>query len=196
MQVGVAVSGSVIQCFLLEPTVSALESLRRYALREAPCPLPHGYHDATVVLGTQPFARTDCGGTGADDVDHDDPRWPSHCACGYAFRWDDQWQHNLNLLYSGAPDGELVTLEGAPVGAMWFAPWYEDHHKGPDGRCLMVKTPGGDWSPDFKASNSGTPWERSGTPPNVTATPSIGQMNPDGSFRYHGWLRDGQLVPA
>jgi hypothetical protein len=187
------VSGSVIQCFLLEPAELAREDLRRYVSSETPCPLPHGYHSTTVVLGDVSFTRTDCNGTGKDDVDHNDPRWPSHCACGYAYRWDDQWQHNLERLYSGALDGKLYTLRDAPVGAMWFAPWYSDNFKGDDGRCLVVKTPGGDWIVDSVASGGGR-WTRTGEPPHVTASPSILIHGHGTQAGYHGWLRDGQLI--
>ncbi len=90
--------------------------------------------------------------------------------------------------------GELLPLRGAPAGAMWLAPWYSEwgsqfwKERG-GGPHLIVKTPGGEWDVDSEASN-GPGWQRSGEPPNVTATPSI-LCN-----QYHGWLREGKLVDA
>jgi hypothetical protein len=77
---------------------------------------------------------------------------------------------------------------------MWDAWWYSDKHKGPDGKCLVVRTPGGDWIVDAKAID-GNGWTRTGTPPKVTANPSIGIGHEEGKpWTYHGWLRDGHLV--
>jgi len=105
-------------------------------------------------------------------------------------------------------DGKQVRLEDLPPGAMWYADWY--WRKGPDGHRLFVKTPGGTWSPDGRASNCTRPddtehfcWVRHGTPPNITVDKdgntcgcgcSIGQG--EGYRDYHGFLRNGQLVPA
>lgn len=61
--------------------------------------------------------------------------------------------------------------------------------KHPDGRVIMVKTPGGDWILD-QISSQGNFWTRTGEPPNITAHPSIIAGD------YHGWLRNGVLVPA
>ena len=96
------------------------------------------------------------------------------------------------------PSGEVV--EPAPVGAMWDADWFrgEKHQSGlaydrnPDGVVLCVRTPGGDWvidGPSFTNRVETGSWSRTGTIPNVTATPSIHIPG-----KYHGWLRDGYLV--
>jgi hypothetical protein len=61
--------------------------------------------------------------------------------------------------------------------------------KHPDGRVIMVKTPGGDWILD-QISLQGNFWTRTGEPPNITANPSIITGN------YHGWLKNGVLSPA
>lgn len=196
-------SDRVIQCFLLEPTDRARESLRRYRSsgKGDPCPLPHGYHDASVAIGEIGLLIVEgargYNGYGDDKHHHSDPQWPTACACGYVFGDGDEWQHNVDRLFRGSPGGQLVTLDEAAPGAMWYAPWYENVYKGPDGRCLVVKTPGGDWIVDSKASN-GTPdnpgWTRTGEPPRVTARPSIGiGHGPNGGFRYHGFLTDGRL---
>jgi hypothetical protein len=93
-----------------------------------------------------------------------------------------------------------VEIKAAPVGAMWDADWYEGsklkdgrlYNRNPDGVTLVVRTPGGDWivdGPSFANREEVGSWSRFGTLPNVTATPSI--LIPG---KYHGWLRDGQLV--
>jgi hypothetical protein len=183
---------NTIQCFLLVPSDLAREYLRRFAAAE--CPGKHGYHDMSVEIAQVPYVA---GTVDGDNFDHSDPRWPQRCECGYVPSDDDSWRHGFDQIYSRQDTGELFVLAEAPVGAMWYADWYLPHMQGPDGRCLVVKTPGGEWSPDSKSANSGTPWVRTGTPPRVTATPSIGQgpgRGPGGGYVYHGWLRDGQLV--
>jgi hypothetical protein len=95
-----------------------------------------------------------------------------------------------------APGADVNT---APVGAMWNCDWYRgEHHENgtaydrhPDGLVLCVNTPGGHWlidGPSFSNGREVGKWERTGVAPNITVTPSILQP------RYHGWLRDGQLV--
>lgn len=180
-----------VECFLLERVDLARSSLRRYVdSATAKCPLPHGYHDAKVVIAdVEPFVSR-FEGSGYDDVPHDDPRWPVACACGQAFAPGDHWQHNLDRLYRDPRDGKLYTTREAPAGAMWFCDWYakEQGYKGPDGRALVVKLPDGtEWLVDGPATNSKTPWSRTGEPPMVTARPSIL------THGYHGFLTNGRL---
>jgi hypothetical protein len=111
---------------------------------------------------------------------------------------------NSFALWKRADTGGLWPLHSAPAGAIWFAPWMEDHCKGFDGKCLVVRTPGGDWMIDSRASNCGLPndtehrcWIRHGEAPNITVdkqgkTCSAGA----GSIvcgKYHGFLRNGFL---
>jgi len=183
---------SNIQCFMLDPTEEAQEELRRYVCDvNSSCPLPHGYHDTSVEIGTCILSDSDINGRGSDDFDHSDSRWPITCACGYLFQPGDLWQHNTYRLYRRSDNGELTTLKDAPVGAMWFAPWYLPVYKGPDGNCLVVKTPGGDWLLDGPTDKQR--WTRTGVPPLVTASPSILFYNKDHKPAYHGWLRNGRL---
>ena len=195
---------SRIQCFLLVPTPLVLISLRRYAYRDKERLCVDGrIHDAAVIIGQEESSesRGDRGGT---RFPKDDPRWPKVCACcAYEFQDADEWQ-NFDRLYSGAPDGNLYTLHhdpaqgGAPPGAMWFTPWMDFpgsiyHQQRGGGPHLCCRTPGGDWDIDSKSSN-GEGWTREGEPPNVTANPSIGAgRNPDGNYKYHGWLKNGWL---
>jgi len=175
-----------VTCFWCEPADVAEDRLRRYALRSAPCPLPHGYHDAMVVLGEVPWTGGYLYGTDADGVPRDDPRWPQACACGYVFEPADEWQHHIERKWRRTDTGALFVLRDAEPGAMWNAAWWPD--KGPDGRCIAVRLPDGmDWLVDGPASSGGR-WTRAGTVPRLTVRPSI--LTPG----YHGFLTDGVLV--
>lgn len=97
-----------------------------------------------------------------------------------------------------------------PPGAMWYVDYLAPHSKGPDGRSLMVMTPGGAWCVDAQASNCTMKhdigpygsahrcWIRHGPPPDVTVdkkghTCKAGK----GSIKmtgYHGYLRNGYLT--
>lgn len=71
--------------------------------------------------------------------------------------------------------------------AVWWIP-KGDSWTGPDGLCLSVCLPDGThWMIDGPSSSDGPGWERSGTPPLITARPSILTR------QYHGWLTDGVL---
>lgn len=185
--------GSRIECFWTEPTDMVRRSLRRYN-GDRKCPGGFGYCNASVDIGVEQEPPDPRGllGRGADDLPHDDPRWPKHCtACGTAFEDGDHWQHNVNRLFKGAPDGKLYPAAELPAGAMYDATWWR--HPGPDGVSLtvMLPNPGGRhadvWHPDTP-SKDGRPWARTGTIPRVTCTPSI--LTPS----YHGFLTDGWLV--
>lgn len=74
-------------------------------------------------------------------------------------------------------------------GDMWRWP---DQDR--DGReCWVVMLPERHcWYSTMQATGGGG-WEVTGTPPNITVTPSIWCNPPEG---WHGWIRDGELVPA
>lgn len=184
---------TAIPCIFLEPTEFAQENLRRFCT-DSTCTGAHGYHNASVVIGTCTYPMSDYDGEGTPNYDRSDPRWPTQCGCGYTFTEGDHWQYNKLRLYSRDDHVALMTtLSDAPVGSMWFADWYP--WAGPDGHCLVVKTPAGDWivdAPSYAGEEvRGNPWSRTGTPPKVTASPSIHFPG-----RYHGWLQNGFLVPC
>lgn len=202
-----------ITCFFLTPTDRYRVSLRRFVFSTAPhgaCSASgHGYHDASVVVGEETHAqapacpsRCHCDDPACEGkrmpVALEDPRWPTHCACGYAFAAADEWQVNYDCVHTRSDGCPACTLRDAPAGAMWDAFWMPAPRRGPDGLSLVVRTPGGDWmvdGPSHHADGSvqASPgWTRTGTVPHVTASPSI-LMHRDG---YHGWLRDGRLVPC
>lgn len=189
--------GSRIRCFWLEDTGRVKIYLRRYRLSEEKCPGAFGYHNASAFIDERPAV---CDSRGYNEViahPRDDPSWPAACRCGYAFAPADPWQVNQISIYRRVDTGELMTLEEAPAGAMWNAWWMSESRtrRGPgtwvreDGISLHVKTPAGEWCVDAPPSSGNGGWSRSGTPPDVTASPSI----VIGANAYHGFLRNGWL---
>lgn len=208
---------SAIKCFMLEPTdrgrIQLIRSNHAWGedgkvVPEKSCPLSGYSHLARTWIGETAVIRRDNGiydpsDPGAMDVPHDDPRWPGACECGYRFAKEDNYSTGCRVIYRSAETGEECLLQEAPVGAMWYADWlkiseeqvYEQpgHFIGPDGHCLVVQLPGEwEWCVDGPASGGGG-WTRTGTPPEVTASPSVWANAPHG---WHGWLRDGYLVEA
>lgn len=177
-------------CILLTETDQASMVLRRWS-SEACTAKPHGMdiHDARTYIGTAPVRVSD---RETWDVDmhqppQSDPRWPTHCVCGYVFQETDPWQLSKDRIYTRTDTGERLTLRETEPGMMWDAPWFADEWHGPDGRCLMMTLPGRDeWVIDGPATN-GPGWKRNGEPPKITTRPSIA------SKHYHGWLTDGVL---
>lgn len=184
-----------VRCFFLAETDQIEMRLRRFVFSsKAKCPGRYGYHNADVSIGRD--LKTNSTELHGDSWPHADPRWPKKCEfCDFVFRADDQWQFNPDALYRRSDDGDLVTLNAAPVGAMWNAYWLRDaygYRVGADGIILAVRTPAGDWVIDGPAYGEGkaTPnaWTRNGTIPDVTANPSIHFPG-----QYHGFLRAGYL---
>jgi len=194
---------SRIECFWMVPTTSVQRSLRRYVFNKAEnglekCSSRYEYHNASNLLDVMevPLDQLLICGDGTPNetspwVAHDHLSWPIHCECGYEFKASDEWQVNLDRLYEGTKG--RFTIDGMPPGAMYDAEWYKieaGYGVGSDGVALCVKLPPGRewdvWHVDGigKASSR---WDRVGTIPKITATPSI--LTPD----YHGFLRDGWL---
>ena len=110
-------------------------------------------------------------------------------------------------IYKRTDTGEEMTWRDAPIGAMMYADWMDDcpEYLGPDGKCLIVKTPGGEWYVDSRASNCTRKddkihrcWVRHGTPPNITVDKNGNTCAAGaGSImmgKYHGFLRNGELT--
>ncbi len=175
--------------FIATETDFACQGLRRYSSNEC-AGGEMSYHNAEVVInpklsvvGTDLVTKTDL-----EDEFQGDPRWPSHCGCGYKFHPEDHWQVNVNRLYDG--DGrEPFTLREAPIGATWYAKWL-DHpmYVGPDGKAWCVMLPGGSEWVVYGPSGDGKPWNVKGMPPLITVSPSIviGKL-------YHGYIRNGEI---
>lgn len=179
---------STHRCFLIEPTGREARFLRRYA-SGSQCSQGHRYHNATVRIDDGRVEEN------PEQPPHEDPRWPTHCPCGYQFGVGDVWQLFQLSLYRG-PDGTDYTIHDsppdgvlpAPPGAMWLMDWCPGPKKHP-GPFLWCMTPDGSWCIDGdSASHDGKGWARTGTPPVISVTPSIL------TNRYHGMLTDGVLT--
>lgn len=200
----------MIRVFYLYETNLKRLFLRRYA--DGPCALnqgQHSYHNAMHHIGDADTKERSTN----QPPEHDDPRWPTQCGCGYTFKNTDTWQLFTRSLYHYDDSRHLTTLEDAPVGACWDSPWLKRDgisslwKIGSDGLILTVKTPGGDWCIDSKANNCTDPeenthccWVRHGSPKDGTLhvdknghTCSAGA----GSISlptYHGFLHNGHLI--
>jgi hypothetical protein len=195
---------SEIACFYVVESGRTTQELRRYHDRSGDqCSVSgHGYHNISVRIEDAP-ERKSADGRSRISPSHSeflgDPRWPSRCACGYEFLETDHWQVFTDSIMRDQASGREWPMRELPPGAMYDAWWYRDEDGkgragegvGADGLCLCVCLPPGGgldyWHVDGPAKGGGN-WTRTGTVPNITATPSI--LTP----RYHGWLRNGALV--
>jgi len=162
--------------------------LRRYA--EGPCKLGFGIHDRSVIIDPELIGLEE--GALLQGDFSGDLRLPVQCLCGRPFTEADHWQVRVDRLYSGSPDGKLYALndKDLPPGAMWDAPWFgASGWVASDGKSLVVQLPSGTAFPIDAPSHDGERWTRTGTPPNVSVTPSINEVG-----RYHGNLTDGVLT--
>lgn len=191
-------------CFMIRQTGRALHLIAH--TRAAWCPAaPEGHCIAFALIGEADLVLSERQSIPELPIARDDGRIPARCAtCGERLGPDARATIRQEPIYV-ADDGRRFSvrpswarygvaaadagLPPAPAGAMWVADWVEpgDGWTGPDGLCLMLRLPDGhDWMIDGPA-RSGGGWTRTGTPPQITARPSIA------SPRYHGWLTDGVL---
>lgn len=188
---------SDVTCYWLEPTDKIRRDLRRYRNDLVSCPSPRPDRtaacDCSAYLDTIPYPPKET--IESYTWPRTDERWPKKCdRCGYVFQEHDAWQVFVDRIYKRSDTGAEIVLREAGPGAMWDAFWMPDQWKGPDGMCVAVKLPGGHvWMIDGPSQQNKNPgaWTRSGTVPKLTASPSI--LVPD---LYHGWLKEGVLVPC
>lgn len=200
-----------VRCFLITPTNSYWRYLRRYRSKsdDAPCPTAKGYHDSFALIER------------VEDVIQErewpwnDPRWPTHCSCGYKFMESDEHQVFHDRIWKRTDNGADVSLRDNSPGSMWFAPWLNSQTRYanlPDGPLCVICPDGHCWEIDGRASNCTLPhdnlhrcWIRSGTPPAITVSKeggptcgcgcSIGTPGKvPGTYNWHGFLRDGVFV--
>jgi hypothetical protein len=197
---------SDIQCFMIRKVNRCRQSLRRFVF-DSQCPATELHiHDASTPIEDGEIEDSDRGYRSKTvEPPHDDPRWPTHCACGYEFQPNDEWQLFHDRIYEREDTSEECTLRNPPVGAMWDCDWLAESWHGDDGRCIAVMTPGGQWIIDSKASNCTRPddyehkcWVRHGVPPNLhvdksgnTCAAGAGSILCNG---YHAFLHNGHLV--
>lgn len=159
--------------------------LRRYA-GDSNCAGPLSYHNASVPLDETEHSREE------GSWPRDDPRWPTHCLCGYAFQPADEWQLFQESLFRREDTGELMTLREAPPGAIWDAVWWPEKHR-VDGQYLVCKLPGGhDWMIDGRANNCDSPCLNCNQPyhAHYGLASSACQHYVD-SRPHHCWVRHG-----
>lgn len=185
-----------IPCFLLEETNYVQVRLRRYATG---CKQHHGLHDASFVVGREKFAsHMTLYPTTNGPISLTDHRWPSKCEhCDYVFKDTDVRQYITDHLYRRAGTDELMRLRDAPAGAMWYAEAFNDwyaNQKGPDGRTLIVKTPGGDWCIDSRALNCDSPCKNCGVPYKGHQAQGCNSYD-DAKPEHKCWVRHGE-APA
>lgn len=160
---------------------------------------PYGYHHARAWIEDGPYTS----GGPADvpgrhwhaEPDPGDyrshPAWPTRCdGCQYPFTTTASRRVWTDPLFRTA-DGKLWAQGRLPIGAIIRAWWQEAPPRwvGPDGQSLQVKLPPGGphdwWAIDGPAGNAPAGehgWQRTGTPPDLSVTPSI--RSPE----YHGFL--------
>lgn len=204
-----------IPVFFIEPADRVQRSLRRYrSSSNGKCDASGcGYCNAHTPLPDGPFGpAVRSFGDWQAALSAFPSGWPTHCACGYEFSAYDEWQEFCRRIYRRVDTGEEMTLAAAPVGAVWNADWFiekrsEGFYVGPDGRCLVVKTPGGEWMIDSRANNCTMPdddthkcWVRHGRPEDGTLhVDKNGHTCAAGAGSilcgsYHGFLHHGRLT--
>ena len=135
---------------------------------------------------------------------------PEKCErCGFVFSEMDRSGCSIGATYVRDDTGEeFGHLSKAPIGACWDATWYSDgRRRGPDGRYLIVATPGGHWAIDSRASNCTMKdddvhycWVRHGCPEDGTLhVDKNGNTCQAGAGSimcgsYHGFLHNGYLT--
>lgn len=151
------------KCVLVHRTKKAGIRLRRFVIGRYDCPLSpgrYGYHNRIVDIEDEcDWPSTDFDGVG-EERNKDDPRWPTHCYCGYEFSPDDCWQYNKVVIYATIDDSIREIINDLPPGAMWF----ENSHSI---KTLNVMTMAGKWSID-NYLNTPNGWKWTGNPPEIT----------------------------
>lgn len=191
-----------VKCFWLEPTGQFTIELRSYAVGEIKCPTSgYGYHNASVPIAER--GNVDKEGyvslTNLETAllkEKYASVWPKQCSCGYIFTDTDHQQLFTERLYKKSDTGELISLADAPPGAMWDAYWYSEdsEFRGPDGRCLVVKTPSGhEWIIDSRANNCDMPCLHCGVPYHRHKHYEPGDNHHYEDLRKHKcWIRHGE----
>lgn len=210
-----------VETFWLELTDRERRWLRRHG--DGPCPAMgegFSYHNARVAIEDGPFALAQRDGDERPYHYSPDPReepyvsdqrWLqiAHCACGYEFTREDDFQVFTEALYRRIDTGEEMTVLDAPPGALWDAWWMGEYARGEDGLCIICKLPAGhQWTIDGQASNCTRPgephhcWVRHGTfgdrltvdKNGNTCAAGGGSIWEDMPNGWHGFLREGRLV--
>lgn len=190
---------NAVPLWIAAPTGTCRLSLRRF--RHGTDDAGH-YHNASAVISEDAPCTPEDAVTGRpasqERVSRDDPRWPAACPCGEPFRDDDERQVNELDWHEGA-GGRFTwgtgSWEGIP-GAMIRSPWRDRPGRPPSWTVFLPN--GSYWNTNDPSSGDGGKfgpcWEVTGEAPLITVTPSIDDRDP--ARPWHGWIRNGELVPA
>lgn len=213
-----------VKTFMLEQTDRVFVYLRRYHFNingESCQGGLHSYHNAQALVGQEKAAyetrefnnyshiiRVDDAYKNIYELKypHSHSLWPTKCdACDYEFKDSDEWQIFTQLMYA-MPNGELISIQNPPEGAMYFAWWQKNNPRYAPTGPLYATCPGGfPWNIDGRASNCTMPnddehrcWIRHGDPPNITVDKNGNTCSAGGGSieagSYHGFLRNGEFT--
>lgn len=201
-----------IRCFLVAPIGEGYESV--IVTEKGNCVGGFDYHRSERVVRRFPLEANAAYPKG---FRHGEPlRYCSHCG-NYEFSQDAlaRPSGSMGRVWERSDTGERADhLNAFGPGAMWFVEWYRNDETGlymvpgfgtQPYAPLCVRTPGGDWLLDQRASNCGKPddsthrcWVRHGTAPAITVDKNGDTCTAGGGgivfTNWCGFLRDGYLV--
>lgn len=194
-------------------------SLRRYASGSTCSEVDgNGYHNAHTALGRRPAQKHVRSFAGREEAYAHSDKWPTHCACGYEFVDEDDYQEFTQSLYADI-SGKEWSLRDAPPGAYWFAPWifnskaYQDpnhpkheeeklrRQRGLEGKSHLAIRYYEEWAairdPVVVSCPNGDEWlidSIANNGPGWTVTGQLPLITVSPSIqtgRYHGFLQEG-----
>lgn len=92
----------------------------------------------------------------------------------------------------GPGDGSGVDL-GQDPGAMWRVPDWDK--EGREGWAIVLPNRAGLFFTTMREHGNGAMWDVTGTPPNITVSPSINAGDGPGPGNWHGHITDGVMTP-
>jgi hypothetical protein len=196
-------------CFLIEPSHEVIQSV--CAIVQG-C-VNGGYHRAEMIIRVDTQTSEHAQITITDEDMATVPEFLVCEKCGQNVSTKGA-SRGASPRWKRVDTGEVRdSIQAFGVGAMWCATWYKNVATGLYGWCwdnateapLIVRTPGGDWDIDSRASNCTMPqdrthrcWVRHGEPPNIhvdknghTCGAGAGSII---SGNYHGFLHNGSLT--
>ena len=201
-----------IRCFLVEQIGEGYESV--IVTEEGQCIGDFNYHRSEKIIRRFSLGEN---GKYPEDWVKEKTGLPYCNRCGnheFSSEAMKKVSGSKGRVWHRSDTGERVdNLNDFGPGAMWYCTWYcrDDgiFHWGMGFQPeppLSVRTPGGDWLIDGRASNCTLPddtihrcWPRTGEAPHITVSKSLGNTCSAGggsiiSGDYHGFLRDGYLI--
>jgi hypothetical protein len=206
-----------IRCFLVEPTGEGFESV--IIIEDGACIGGFSCHRSERVL--RRFSLDPNANYPEDWIDREEKQAKALSYCSRCGNHDfspsalSKPSGSKGRVWERTDTGERAdSLNDFGPGAMWHLPWYHEENTGlywtggfsQSEPPLSVRTPGGDWVIDSRASNCTLPkddahrcWPRQGVAPNITVGKQLGPTCGAGGGSiivgdYHGFLRDGFLV--